>query len=225
MVTTIRLLSFWSCFGVSGHYLTKMLNSIMTNYQSSADFMGQGSFFFIFIFFNPKFPQHSLNPRHCQTHYPSSTLPNIPKKSLMSASFSNVDTKWMWTMMKGGILQAYRSVLRAARCVLVTWISLKSSLKASLKVRDRLLFISHSFSPRVCLLKHRWSGCCSLAGREAAGCFLSSRAIKGYIDSAILLHPRADAGPQYPPERGLLYLQRWPRGVLLVLYLSSIRSR
>lgn len=52
----------------------------------------------------------------------------------------------MCTMMKGGILQAYSSVLRVTHGVLVTWISRKCSLKVSLKVRDRLLFVGRSLA-------------------------------------------------------------------------------
>lgn len=50
----------------------------------------------------------------------------------------------MCVIMKGGFLKAYSSAPRVTHGVLATWISLKCGLKASLKVRDRLLFISYS---------------------------------------------------------------------------------
>lgn len=61
-------------------------------------------------------------------------------------------------MTKGGILQAYSRVLSVTHGVLVTWISLKCSLKASLKVRDRLPFIAHA-----------WPSCPPRFGGEATG--------------------------------------------------------
>lgn len=50
----------------------------------------------------------------------------------------------MCTIMKGGILQAYGSVLRVTHGILVNWISLKCSLIVSLRIR--LLFIGHSLA-------------------------------------------------------------------------------